>query len=178
MSERKKDQVGARVRFVNYVDRYPHAQIGLGETGTVAVVVEGLIAVTMDKHHEGLAEWENQLCFSGDMDSLNEFFCSTFLLAPPAAMATGTRDTTYEAIIDAIQQADEMGGVRDCADYAACLTAVMRECRTRLQNMVENTPPCSCVEDDDCCDSCLAQEIVDEAAVLLVQPHASLEPPE
>ena len=165
MSERKKDQVGARVRFVNYVDRYPHAQIQPGETGTVAAVEEGLIAVTMDKHHEGLAEWENQLCFEGDMDTLNEFFCSTFLLAPPASMATGTKETTFAGILKALQEAEEIGGVRDAADYAACLTAVMRECRTRLQTMVANGA-CSCSGPEDCCDSCLAARIVDEAGLL------------
>lgn len=166
MSERKKDQVGARLRFVNYVDRYPHAQIQPGETGTVSEITDALIAVRMDRRHEGLAEWENCILWERDGGQETEFFCSTFLLAPPASMATSTKETTFAEIIDAIQQAEEIGGTKDYADYAACLTAVMRECRTRLQNMVENGPACACSGPEDCCDACLAARIVDEAGLL------------
>jgi hypothetical protein len=53
---------GTRVKFVQCVDVYPDAFVEVGETGTfVREDEDGAYWVTLDKHHEGLTEWSNQV---------------------------------------------------------------------------------------------------------------------
>jgi hypothetical protein len=71
----ERAEVGTRVRFVRVVERYPHALIEVGETGTVVTVEQDkTIAVRLDRHHEGLGEWENEVQFYADSDCYHEYF--------------------------------------------------------------------------------------------------------
>lgn len=159
----EKNAVGQRVRFMTLVERYPFCLIEPGETGTVAHVSEDLITVKMDRQHEGLAEWNNEVHF----DEPNEFFAATMRLLPQAPMTICTQEVTLKGILDAMQEADEMGGTRDYADYAALMTAVMREARARLTGMMGNLPDCACGGDKaEPCDACKAKQIVEEAGLL------------
>jgi len=56
-------KVGTKVTLARNVDRYPHARVEIGETGTVTHSDEGFIGVTLDKIHDGLDEWDNELAW-------------------------------------------------------------------------------------------------------------------
>lgn len=74
-------KVGDRVVLRRDVERFPHATVVKGSTGTVEVVVEEsneerfCLAVTLDETVAGLEEWDNQLVWDGwsaddDVESL------------------------------------------------------------------------------------------------------------
>lgn len=69
--------VGERVRFTATVDRYPHARVLAGETGTVTLAEPEVIEVTLDWSHPGLREWDNALVFADAMGTLEEFAAVT-----------------------------------------------------------------------------------------------------
>lgn len=59
---------GTKVRFIGDVERYPHARVDAGETGTF-VEFDGESAwVKLDRYDEGLDEWDN--CIQWWEDSL------------------------------------------------------------------------------------------------------------
>lgn len=49
---------GDRVRFLRAVDRYPHAAIEAGETGTVITATWDLVAIRPDDPRDTLTEWD------------------------------------------------------------------------------------------------------------------------
>jgi hypothetical protein len=53
--------VGTRVRVRRIVERFPHALIEPGATGTVVTSDEHVYAVRLDRYEPGLKEWDNEL---------------------------------------------------------------------------------------------------------------------
>ena len=70
MPETRDDMptVGQRVTLVHEADRFPHALVPAGATGTVNHVDAGMIGVRLDEHVEGLEEWENDLMFYAEQE--------------------------------------------------------------------------------------------------------------
>jgi len=65
-------KIGNRVRLTTRVDRYPHASIPKGETGTVARMDDYvLLSVKLDRPWPGLEEWNNELEFHHGADEEN-----------------------------------------------------------------------------------------------------------
>jgi hypothetical protein len=65
--------IGRRVQFTRNVDRYPHALIQAGEAGTVVTATDETIGVRLDQHVPGLDEWNNEVLFTKDMETYDEF---------------------------------------------------------------------------------------------------------
>ena len=53
--------LGARVKFVTSIDRYPDAHVEMYERGRVVDVTTDAIWIALDLHHEGLDHWRNRL---------------------------------------------------------------------------------------------------------------------
>ncbi len=60
-----------RVYIVRSIERYPHAAVAPGETGTVHVVTTDQVGIKLDRIHPGLAEWDNVLWFYLSEDAEN-----------------------------------------------------------------------------------------------------------
>lgn len=54
-------RLGQRVTLLDTVDRYPHARVKAGATGTIVRWSEDLVAVKLDQVVDGLEEWDNCL---------------------------------------------------------------------------------------------------------------------
>ena len=70
MKQEQPFKMGDRVVLLQDVERFPHAIVAEGATGTVAEVERGHLAVVLDDIVEGLEEWDNWLiwCDTGDAD--------------------------------------------------------------------------------------------------------------
>lgn len=64
-------EVGQRYELVEVVDRYPHFQVPPGRRGTISDISDGTISLRMDEHIYGCEEWDNEIVFSVDGDSLD-----------------------------------------------------------------------------------------------------------
>lgn len=73
--------VGARVRLLQDVERFPHDIVRAGETGTVELVDGTLISVKLDQPHPNLAEWDN--CLHWNEDNAYQFAEDTILIGGP-----------------------------------------------------------------------------------------------
>jgi hypothetical protein len=58
--------VGARKQLNKKVDLKPHATVQKGETGVIDRIDPdtGELWFKLDKHHKGLAEWDNSIWFN------------------------------------------------------------------------------------------------------------------
>lgn len=65
-------RVGARVRTRVEIDRYPSFLVAAGETGTVVVSDEGTLSVRMDQHIVGAEEWDNEIMWTENEDTLKD----------------------------------------------------------------------------------------------------------
>lgn len=78
-------KVGDRVVLRRDVERFPHAVVDKGATGTVAVVEggeHGHLCVALDDTVDGLREWDNQLIWDGWSEGLQDIPFDLALLRP------------------------------------------------------------------------------------------------
>jgi hypothetical protein len=64
---------GTKVIFVEEYDLFPHALIEKGEIGIVVSNDESGLWIKLDKHHEGLCNWDNNAQFGQDERSTEEY---------------------------------------------------------------------------------------------------------
>ena len=60
----KIHELGARVRFLRNVERFPHFVVKAGETGVVANNCGGCYAVRLDRHEPGADGWGNEVLWN------------------------------------------------------------------------------------------------------------------
>jgi hypothetical protein len=65
--------VGARVKLVVDVERFPHDIVPAGTLGTITLIDDSIIAVHLDDHFAGFDAWDNELMFGESDDVIDEF---------------------------------------------------------------------------------------------------------
>jgi len=93
--------VGARVRLLHDVERFPHFVIEAGATGAISEASDSLIALKMDEFVPGAEEWANELCWTSED---GDFFADPDATAEERITAAFNDDTK---IIDPRGNKDE-----------------------------------------------------------------------
>lgn len=71
---------GTRVRLTKDVERYPHFTARKGAKGTVTESGDGTVMVLMDEPIKGCEDWDNEVIWSADLATIEEFYEQTEIL--------------------------------------------------------------------------------------------------
>jgi hypothetical protein len=125
MEDQQRPAVGARVRLVHDVERYPHFVALAGATGVVVDVGDpNLYAVRLDEPLAGAEEWSNEVHWILDTGDVPD---GELELVEPTSADFVNRDAIRSA------SDDELRGIVDEGGPAAVVDAAALELRRRRE---------------------------------------------